>query len=232
MEIGEKGLPHRDVLPKEYNALTHVHEYGGASFTTRASDGHIIFSDFDSNGVFDLDPTTLQVEAAVEADSKNYFADFSVHPTDSKWVLAIREDHHAEQIAEIENSLVAIDVTAKAVHPIVSGADFYAYPRFSPDGEHVCWTQWNHPNMPWNCNELWVAEWQDGQVANARAVAGQAVKESITQPQWGDDGSLFFVGDRTGFWQLYQWAGEQVRYIHAQGLEKAEFGAPEWWLGR
>ncbi len=236
VEIDEDGSSHRDVLPKEYNALTHVHEYGGASFTTRDTDGHIIFSDSDTNVVFNLDPTTLKAEPIVEEDLKNYFADFNVHPTDSKFVLAIKEDHHSSKIEEIENTLVAIDSSTKAVHIIASGADFYAYPRFSPDGKHVSWTQWNHPNMPWNYNELWVAEWQDGKAIDAKVIAGQDVKESITQPQWGmptgRDASLFFVGDRTGFWQLYQFVDGHVRHIHVKGLEQAEFGSPEWWLGR
>jgi hypothetical protein len=220
------------VLPKENSALTHVHEYGGASFTARDSDRHIIFSDFDTNLVFDLDPATVKAEPIVKEDFKNYFADFNVHPKDSKWVLAIKEDHHSGKIEDIENTLVAIDSSTKNVHTIVSGADFYAYPRFSPDGKHVSWTQWNHPNMPWNYNELWVADWQEGKVANARVIAGHEQKESITQPQWGVDGSLFFVGDRTGFWQMYQFVDGNVRYIHVKGLEKAEFGGPEWWLGR
>jgi hypothetical protein len=232
VEIDQNGSSHRDVLPKEYNALTHVHEYGGASFIVRSSDGHILFSDFKTNVVHDLDPATLTAEPIVVEDPKYYFADFNVHPKDSKWVLAIQEDHHSDKIEEIVNSLVAIDSTTKAVHTIASGADFYAYPRFSPDGKHVCWTQWNHPNMPWNYNELWIADWQDGQVANAQPIAGRDIKESITQPQWGLDDSLFFVGDRTGFWQLYQFIDGTVRYIQATGLEKAEFGAPEWWLGR
>jgi hypothetical protein len=86
--------------------------------------------------------------------------------------------------------------------------------------------------MPWNYNELWVAEWQNGKVVNEKVVAGRDEKESITQPQWGVDGSLFFVGDRTGFWQMYRLVDGDVRYLHVKGLESAEFGGPEWWLGR
>ena len=219
-------------MPKDYNALTHVHEYGGASFTIRETDSHIIFSDLPTNVVFDLNPATLKAEPIVEEDFKNYYADFCVHPTNSKLVLAIREDHHCEKIEDIQNTLVAIDSSTKAVHTIATGADFYAYPRFSPDGKHVCWTQWDHPNMPWTSTELWIAEWQNGSVFNAKAIAGQDIKESITQPQWGVDSSLFFVSDRTDFWQLYQVVDGNVRYIRVKGLEEAEFGAPEWWLGR
>jgi hypothetical protein len=121
VEIGEDGSSHRDVLPKEYSSLTHVHGYGGASLTTRGSDGHIIFSDFHTNLVLDLDLATLKAEPIVDEDFKNYLADFNVHPRDSKWVLAAKEDHHAGKVEEIENTLVAIDSSTKRVYTIVRG---------------------------------------------------------------------------------------------------------------
>ena len=220
------------MLPKQYNALTQVHEYGGASYVTRDADGHLIFSDFATKLLFDLDPETQTVTPIVEEDPKIYFADFSVHPKESKWILAIKEDHHAQKIEDIETTLVAIDSTRKAIHTLVKGADFYASPRFSPGVSKVCWVQWNFPGMPWTSTELWVADWHDGQIANARSVAGTDVTESITQPCWNFDGSLFFVSSRSGYYQLYHFVGDHVQHVSLKGLEEAEFGAPDWWLGR
>ena len=205
---------------------------GGASFVIRDSDGHIVFSEFESKTVFDLDPETLETTPIVEEDSKIYFADFNVHPIDSKWVLVIKEDHHPAKIEDIQNTLVAIDSSTKTVSTIAKGADFYAFPRFSPDGQKVSWTQWNHPNMPWNYTELWVANWKDGQVANERVVAGRDAKASITQPRWGPDNTLFFVDDRTGYWQLYHMTDHEVKHVHVKGLEKAEFAQADWCLGK
>lgn len=172
---------------------------------------------------------TTQVIAIVEKDEKNYFADFSIHPTESEWVIAVKEDHHSEVIDEIKNTLVSIDSRSKEVTTIAQGADFYTFPRFSPDGGKVCWIQWNHPNMPWYETEMWLADWKDGVVVNAQKVAGE--KESITQPQWGSDGSLFFASDRSGFWQLYHMDGDDIRHLEVAGLEEAEFACPDWPLG-
>ena len=125
-----------------------------------------------------------------------------MHPTDSKWIIAIKEHHHPPKIDDIENTLVAIDSATKKVSTIASGADFYAFPRFSPDGRKICWIQWNHPNMPWNYTELWQADWKDGELSGHILLAGREAKASITQPRWSPDGSLFFADDLTGYWQI------------------------------
>ena len=39
---------------------------------------------------------------------------------------------------------------------LVSGNDFYAFPRLDPKGERMAWIEWSHPNMPWDKAELWV----------------------------------------------------------------------------
>ncbi|PWY85999.1 alpha/beta-hydrolase [Aspergillus heteromorphus CBS 117.55] len=221
----------RDVLPAEYSARTAVQGYGGAAFVT-APDGNLIFSDAKTRGVYILNPATGSTVAVTEPDGKIYFADFDVHPTKTEWILAIREDH---RLKEVVNELVAINSTTKEVQVVASGADFYTHPRFNSTGDRVCWMQWNHPDMPWTGTEVYTASWVDGKFEQPVRLAGQAGQESITQPRWGPDGTLFFLSDRSGYWQFFQWspdsASAEPRPIIIKGLEDGEFSFPEWLLG-
>ena len=197
----------------------------------RNADGHLIFTDIASKAVLDLDPDSRSTATIIEGDTKIYYADFHAHPHDSRWILAIKEDHHAPTIGAVANTLVVIDAYSKQTSTIASGADFYSFPRFSPDGKQICWIQFSFPSMPWHFTELWIADFDDGKFSNRKHIAGNEVKASITQPLWASDGSLYFVDDRTGWWQLYRFAEGKVDHIALNGLEEAEFGGPDWWLG-
>jgi dipeptidyl aminopeptidase/acylaminoacyl peptidase len=52
--------------------------------------------------------------------------------------------------------------------------------------------------------------------------------ESIFQPQWSPDGMLYFVSDRTGWWNLYRWRDGRVEPVVRM---EAEFGVPQWIFG-
>ena len=82
--------------------------------------------------------------------------------------------------------------------------------------------------MPWDGTELWVADLgQDGSVSNARRIAGSAT-ESIFQPEWAPDGSLLFISDRTGWWNLYaERSGKVEPLLQTDG----EIGVPQWLFG-
>ncbi|MBX5477341.1 MAG: S9 family peptidase, partial [Clostridia bacterium] len=129
---------------------------------------------------------------------------------------------------EAENTIVAVDLDTGRATVLVSGADFYAAPRLSPDGRKLCWLSWNHPNMPFDGTDLWVADVApDGSLGPARHVAG-GPDESIFQPEWSPDGVLHFVSDRTGWWNLYRLEEGGPRALAPM---EAEFGEPQWVFG-
>ena len=115
------------------------------------------------------------------------------------------------------------------VSTLATGADFYAAPRVSADGSLLAWVQWNHPNMPWDSTELWVADFDDGVSRNARVVAGGA-DESIVQPEWAPDGSLYFCSDRNDWWNLYRVSLEDGTFLPVRTGE-FEIGGPMWVFG-
>ena len=220
---------HEDVLPRQYSARTGVHEYGGAAFTVGPG-GNIVFADWETKGVYSLLPGSTECDSLLDADLEVYYADFDIHPTNSALILAVQENHHPK---DVESSIVVIDASSRKVHIIASGADFYSHPKFSPEGDRVCWLQWNHPDMPWTGSLLYVASWSEGAVGDAKLVAGKAGEESISQPRWLPDGSLIFASDRSGYYQLYTFnlGEEDVRHINLRGLSDVDFAGPEWVLG-
>jgi dipeptidyl aminopeptidase/acylaminoacyl peptidase len=68
----------------------------------------------------------------------------------------------------------------------------------------------------------------DGLIGHKHQVAG-GTTESIFQPEWSPDGTLYFVSDRSGWWNLYHLdAANQVQPVCPAA---AEFGAPQWIFG-
>jgi dipeptidyl aminopeptidase/acylaminoacyl peptidase len=144
--------------------------------------------------------------------------------------------HHAPEggrIVEPEDNLVAIDATTGAMTVLAQGYDFYNTPRPSPDGTKLAWLSWRHPNMPWDSTELWVADVDSaGMPVNARMVAG-GPDESAVQPEWAPDGTLVFISDRSGWWNLYRWtdSGQGGGSVDPIAPMEAEFAGPLWVFG-
>lgn len=206
-----------DVTPPPFNVRTRVHEYGGAAYIVNR--GVIYFSNFSDQRIYRQRPG--EAPEPITAPG-HFYADFRVDVTRDR-LISVREDH--TRPGEPANTIVAISGGAGGEHVLVSGADFYSDPIVSPDGHSLAWLQWHHPNMPWDGTELCLARFgADGTLGPARIVAGGPA-ESIFQPEWSPDGTLYFVSDRSGWWNLYRLDGERVAGMHAMA---AEFGKPQW----
>jgi dipeptidyl aminopeptidase/acylaminoacyl peptidase len=130
----------------------------------------------------------------------------------------------------VHNELVALPTDGSGEPEIVEeGADFYAFPRLSPDASRLAWIRWDQPHMPWDGTELWVADVSDGRLSGHRKLAG-GPRESIFQPGWSPDGALHFVSDLTGWWNLYRFADGEAEARNLAPRD-AEFGVPMWEFG-
>jgi dipeptidyl aminopeptidase/acylaminoacyl peptidase len=221
-----------------FNVRTRVHEYGGGAFLV--ADGTVYFSNYQDQRLYRQDPGGEPRPITPEADFR--YADGVV---DRRWqrIICVREDHTVAG-QEAVNALVALDLGGeREAQVLVAGNDFYASPRISPDGTQLAWLTWNHPNMPWDGTELWVGELRaDGSLGWTERVAG-GVGESVFQPQWSPDGELYFVSDRSGWWNLYRvrlapgaahakgWRDGRVEPVCETVPERAEFGLPQWVFG-
>ena len=210
-----------DVNLAPFNARTRVHEYGGGAYTVH--DRVLYFTNFADQRLHRQQPDGAP-EPLTPAGVDIRWAD-CVMDSRRRRLIGVREDHRTTD-REAVNTIAALDLSSGgAGQVLVSGSDFYASPRLSPDGAQLAWQSWNHPNMPWDGNELWVAPVQaDGSLGAATRVAGGG-EESIFQPQWYPDGVLYFVSDRTGWWNLHRWRGGAAEAVTR--LE-AEFGRPQW----
>ena len=203
-----------DVTPTVFNVRTRVHEYGGAAYTVDR--GTIYFANFADQRIYRQRAGAVPEPITAEG---GFYADFRVDRTRDR-LISVREDH--SKAGEAINTIVAIGGGETV---LVSGADFYSDPIVSPDGASLAWLQWHHPNMPWDGTELCVARFEtDGTLGPARTIAGGAT-ESIFQPEWSPDGTLYFVSDRSGWWNLHRLLNGEVEVVHAMA---AEFGKPQW----
>jgi dipeptidyl aminopeptidase/acylaminoacyl peptidase len=220
-----------DLTPSAFNVRTRVHEYGGLCYAVQ--DDVLYFSNFSDQRLYRMHPGA-QPEPITPAQDYRY-ADGVVDP-DRMVMYCVREDHTVE--GEAVNTLVMLNLNAggeqspEAGKVLVSGNNFYSNPRLSPkllgSPRKITWLTWNHPNLPWDGTELWVGEiMPDGTIGESEKVAGGA-SESIFQPEWSPDGTLYFVSDRSDWWNLYRWSNGEVEAVYP--LE-AEFGSPQWVFG-
>ncbi len=217
-----------DVTPRPFNVRTRVHEYGEGDFTV--ADGVLYFTNFDDQRLYRQEvggePEALTPGVAPPGGLR--YADFVVDSLRRR-LICVHEDHTAGG-HEPANTLGAVSLADGAITSLVSGSDFYAAPRLSPDGSRLAWLSWNHPNMPWDGTELWVAPVSgDGSLGDAELVAGGPA-ESILQPEWSPDGRLYFVSDRTNWWNLYRRTGDGLVQPVTGPLDR-EFGKPHWVFG-
>ena len=214
----------QDLLPDGANARSAVHEYGGGAWWVR--DGVVWFVEWADQRVYRLEPGGVPVALTPPPDRPraDRYADGDVGP-DGARIVCVRE-RHGEHAGDVVNEVVALDARSPSTPEVlVSGPDFVAAPRLSPDGATLAWLQWDHPDMPWDAAQLVVRDLATGEDT---VVAG-GPGESVAEPRWRPDGSLWFLSDRTDWWNPYRW--RPGTDIVAVARTEADVGVPAWAFG-
>ncbi len=259
------GASPEDVSPPGASVRSRVHEYGGAAATVR--DGVLFYVDQADQQWYRVEvgsrarpaepPTALggllgtagtAGTAGTDGAWTTRYADGRVTRS-GRWLVSVEERHRG---GRTDHRLVAHRTASRPEPGLGTGTgpeervvslmgewDFVAAPRPSPDGRWLAWMCWDHPFMPWDRSEIWVAALEESagtiRLHDRRRVAGGG-DSSVGQPWWGRDGSLFFVDDRTGWWMPYRLAaaavGDDASPPEQLVGTEAEFHAPDWVLGQ
>ena len=214
------------VTPQPFNVRTRFYEYGGASYVVDGED--IYFSNYLDHKIFRQRLNASPI--AITSNTRYRYADFVIDRKRDR-LICLREDHSEIDGKDEVVSIVSISLTHGKKdngRVLIEGNDFYSSPRLSPDGTKLAWLTWCLPNMPWDTSELWVADLTDeGTLFNRRLIGG-GDSESILQPEWSPDGTLYYISDRSGWWNIYCWQHDKAVPLIKMS---AEFGVPPWSLG-
>lgn len=219
-----------DLLDDGQSARTRVHEYGGGAWWV--DHGVLFFTNWADQRLYRKAGDGPAEPITPEPDIPHgwRYADGALTP-DRRWVVCVREDHHGE--GEARNEVVAIPTTGGDSLVLATGRDFVSSPRPSPDGRQLAWIAWDHPNMPWDDTELWLAQLvtEPGTIRleGEHRIAG-GPGESVQQPVWGRHATLYVVSDRTDWWNIYRVDG--VDALTPMAELAAEVAPPPWVFGR
>ena len=220
---------HGDILKAPWSAKSQVHEYGGISWLGLMHDGKamLAFVNKADQRIYMTEPKGEPRPLSPESpagQSHRYIEMIAV----SHEIWCIREVHTE---GRLERSLIALSLKSDGVATLRildASSHFYAHPRISTDGRYLSWIAWEHPQMPWDGTEVRVAEVSNGQLINVQVLAGD-VETSCLSPEWGPNNELYFICDKSGWWNLWQvdLKGKLTHLIE----EATEWGFPLWQLG-
>ncbi|PPQ74706.1 hypothetical protein CVT26_007557 [Gymnopilus dilepis] len=223
----------RDIVGPGWNVRTGVHEYGGAAAIVH--NGIAYFSHMADGRVYRVRLQDENEPEPITPEGKPYrYAAFEVYPEQPHLLVSILEDHTNDVPSEVISTFVIIDSVEKKIHPLLSGADFYALPKFSPDGRRFAWIQWFHPDMPWEGAEVHVADVVASDNAilslqNDIHVAGVRERVAAGYPLWANNETLVFTSDESGFVNPWKYHDGHASPLFPEPVAE-DFGEPFWSL--
>jgi dipeptidyl aminopeptidase/acylaminoacyl peptidase len=212
-----------ELLDADFSARSSVHEYGGgALFAGRGGD--VFFINAADQEIF---RTTKSGPEKFSIAPDIRFADGD-HDPERDIVFAVGERHAGGHDLSPENFIAR--VSQSGVDKVCTGADFYAAPRISMDGQWLAWLQWDLPRMPWDAAELHVAPLDGDGVPGAGFKVAGGIGQAVFQPEWGPDGQLNYVMERGNWSNLFVHDPETKKGRRITDLA-GELLRPLWGLG-
>jgi dipeptidyl aminopeptidase/acylaminoacyl peptidase len=164
--------------------------YGGGDFTVR--NGQVAF--VSEGRLF-----TLPLAGGTPRPVAPAFGDCAspvISPDGSK-ILFVHSYERADCLAFVD-----FDGSSFPVR-LAHDADFYMQPVWHPNGRHITWIEWNHPQMPWDGTRLMTARIDGITLANIRCLVGNE-DTPIFQPAFSPDGRWLSYLAQDGEWdRLY-----------------------------
>ncbi|KAB1976884.1 S9 family peptidase [Streptomyces triticiradicis] len=227
------------VLPAPWNVRSRVIEYGGSPWAgvMRPEGPLIVFVDFADQRLHVCEPggepRPLTPLSPVGGGLR--WVDPQLRPEYGE-VWCVMEEFTGDGPADVRRAVVAVPLDGSAardrdaVRELSDGRHrFVTGPRLSPDGRQAAWLAWDHPRMPWDGTEVILADVTGhGTLSGPRAVAG-GPEESVVQADWAADGTLLYVSDRGGWWNLHRLGADGGAIALCPREE--EFGGPLWKIG-
>jgi dipeptidyl aminopeptidase/acylaminoacyl peptidase len=237
--------PFASAAASYFNVRTQVNGYGGGAWIV--DEGMLYFSNYSDGRLYrqeinSIVPTPLTPQPPPGGEPFRHYADGFIDRKRQRWIGVVedwsevsvsRRDAHEVQPV---NRIVSIDLSGGGLDPgmpLATGHDFFSSPRLSPDGRKLAWLAWDHPSMPWHGTLLYMVDLEsDGRPAGEATLIAGGVEESILQPEWSPDGTeLWFISDRSGWWNLYRY-DLSSKQVQAAAAAKKEFGEPHWTFGQ
>lgn len=220
-EAGQRG----DVNPASFNIRTRVHEYGGGAWLLHEAAAY--FVNFSDQQVYRV---ALQSETEpVQLTHYEHlrFANGTVDAHHNR-IIYVVEDHSGQ--GEAVNFIGAVSLIDGSLTRLAEGHDFFSSPNLSSNGKQLAFMSWDHPDMPWDESVIWKADvLENGTLGDSVKIAGGKTagqKISVQQPRFAPDGTLFYISDESGWWNIYS----ESAALPVLAMS-AEFGSPHWGFG-
>ncbi|WP_031089767.1 prolyl oligopeptidase family serine peptidase [Streptomyces sp. NRRL S-15] len=237
------------VLPEPWNPRSRVIEYGGTPWAgaPRVEGGPlVVFVHFPDQRLYayapdgPAEPWPLTPVSGIGGGLR--WVEPQLHlERDEVW--CVLEEFTGESPTDVRRVIAAVPLDGSAaedrtgVRELTDGRNrFVTGPRLSHDGRRAAWITWDHPQMPWDGTVVKMADvTAEGEFTAVRPLVGD-IDESVVQVEWDRDGSLLFVSDVGGWWELQRIrpdavADAVVPTSRLCSVRNEEFGGPLWKIG-